>query len=81
MAAIVRLSFLIAVISVVSFLVGRDVDVDMATSSTTVVILNWSRPFNVNKIVSVICKYLDKSIVPSITIWNNNPKRMVFEVR
>ena len=78
MSAILRFSLLLAVISVVSFLTGGDVDT--SSSSTTVVILNWSRPFNINKIVSVICQHLDESIVPSIIIWNNNPKKMIFEV-
>ena len=78
MSAILRFSLLLAVISVVSFLTGGDMDT--SSSSTTVVILNWSRPFNLNKIVSVICQHLDESIVPSIIIWNNNPKKMIFEV-
>lgn len=81
MLALSRFSLVVAVISIVSLCLRRgDADIQVLPSNTTVVILNWSRPFNVYKIASEICKNIEEHAVPSILIWNNSHKRMSFAV-
>ncbi|KAF9486571.1 hypothetical protein BDN70DRAFT_870164 [Pholiota conissans] len=79
MLTVFRFSILVAVLSFISILLDPRIHEPAGDLNTTVVILNWSRPFNVNKIVSEICKNLFDDVVHSVIIWNNNPKPMSFE--
>jgi hypothetical protein len=74
MRNIFRSTLTIVVLSTLSCILPR------WRSNTTVVILNWSRLSNVQKIVSEICTYALADPVHEIIVWNNSPTRLSFAV-
>jgi len=59
---------------------GRPDDIARPALNTTIVVLNWSRLANVNKIVSDICRELLHDTVHSAIVWNNSPRALSYEV-
>ncbi|EEB92820.1 hypothetical protein MPER_08613 [Moniliophthora perniciosa FA553] len=53
----------------------------VGTADVTAIILNWSRLSNVFGIVAVLCSPALDGAIASIVVWNNNPLRLLKEVR
>ncbi|KAF8971736.1 hypothetical protein BDZ97DRAFT_1141718 [Flammula alnicola] len=91
MLTLFNLGLAVVLVSIISIFIGNNnagfesgyIELTSCSNSsdlnTSVIVLNWSRPFNVNKIVAGICESLLDNTVLNIIIWNNNPKALSFE--